>query len=155
MSRDGKRLAFVRRVKDKTVLFVYDFATREQRPVYDGLDRDDQADFIGQGHYYPRYGWFPDNRHIAIWGKGKLYRVDVETGRARARFRSSVTARHRITTPPRFEHDLAPKRVAVRAIRQPAFAPDGGAWSSTRSGGCIGRHCPRATPALTHGASGI
>jgi imidazolonepropionase-like amidohydrolase/Tol biopolymer transport system component len=124
VSRDGRRLAFVRRVKEKTVLFVYDFETREQRPVYDGLDRDDQADFIGQGHYYPRYGWFPDNRHIAIWGKGKLYRIDVDAG-THEEIPFELTARHRVVTPPRFEHDLAPKRIEVRAIRQPAFAPGG------------------------------
>lgn len=52
------------------MLFVYDFATRRQRPVFDGLDRDLMADFVPQGVYYPRYGWFPDNRTIAIWGKG-------------------------------------------------------------------------------------
>jgi Tol biopolymer transport system component len=152
LSRDGKRLAFVRRVKEKTVLFVYDLATRQQRPVYDALDRDDQADFIGQGHYYPRYGWFPDDRHIAIWGKGRLHRVDVDAlTHAEIPFR--VTAHHRITTPPRFEHELAPPEVEVRAIRQPAFAPAGGVvvfnalgrlWRQGLSEGAAARLTPSA-----------
>ena len=145
VSRDGTQLAFVRRVKANTVLFVFDLETRAQRPVYDALDRDDQADFIGQGHYYPRYGWFPDNRHIAIWGKGKLFRVDVETG-AHAEIPFSVTAHHRITTPPLFEHDLAPKRVAVRAIRQPAVAPDGLGMTFNAIGHLWRQALPRGTP---------
>ncbi len=152
VSRDGKRLAFVRRVKDKTVLFVFDPATRAQRPVYDGLDRDAQADFIGQGHYYPRFGWFPDNRHIAIWGKGKLVRVDVETG-AHVQIPFSVTARHRITTPPRFENDLAPNRVAVRAIRQPAVSPDGGAIIFNAIGRLWRQALPKGAPSRLTGAS--
>ncbi|TLY57227.1 MAG: hypothetical protein E6K52_14875, partial [Gammaproteobacteria bacterium] len=61
-SPDGRYVAFVRRVKSKTVLFLYDIRTREQTPIFDQLDRDDQSDFIGQGNYYPQFDWFPDNR---------------------------------------------------------------------------------------------
>jgi Tol biopolymer transport system component len=124
LAPDGKHLAFVRRVKAKTVLFAYDFATGEQRPVFDGLDRDAQADFIWQGIYYPQFGWFPDSRHVAIWAKGKLWKIDMESGAANEiPFR--VNAKHRITTPPRFTHDLAPQTFPVRAIRQLAYSPDG------------------------------
>lgn len=124
LSRDGKRMAFVRRVKDKTVLFVYDLTTRVQRPVYDALDRDDQADFIAQGTYYPSYAWFPDNRHVAIWAKGKLLKIDMDSGTNDViPFRA--TSRHRITTAPRFTQDLAPETFRVRAIRHLSVAPDG------------------------------
>jgi Tol biopolymer transport system component len=123
-SPDGRRLAFVRRVKEKTVLFVYDVATRRQRPVYDQLDRDVGADFVQQGAYYPRFGWFPDNRTIAIWGKGKLFRVDVDGGKAREiPFRAHT--RHRITNAVRFPQDLAPRSFEVRVVREIAPAPDG------------------------------
>ena len=44
VSPDGKRLAFVRRVMSRTVLFVLDVLTREQVPVYDALDRDIEAE---------------------------------------------------------------------------------------------------------------
>jgi len=125
LSRDDKRLAFVRRVKDKTVLFVYDLATGEQRPVFDRLDRDAQADFIGQGLYYPQYAWFPDNRHVAIWARGKLQKVDTETGAAtEIPFRAHV--RQQLTTPARPANTLAPERFTVKAIRQLAVSPDGG-----------------------------
>ncbi|MFO1400010.1 MAG: hypothetical protein U1F30_02160 [Steroidobacteraceae bacterium] len=126
LSRDGRRLAFVRRVGQKTVLFVYDLATRTQRPVYDDLDRDDQSDFIGQGNYYPRYGWFPDNRTIAIWGKGQLQRVDVDAG-THAVIPFHAIARHRISEPPRFTHELAPAQLEVRALRHLTVAPAGDA----------------------------
>ena len=124
ISRDGKQLAFVRRVKAKTVLFVYDIATRRQRPVYDDLDRDDQTDFVPQGAYYPGFGWFPDNRRIAIWGKGKLLDVDTLSGAVREiPFRAE--ARLRITQPLRVANDLAPQRFTVRAVKALAPSPDG------------------------------
>lgn len=124
ISRDGKQLAFVRRVKAKTVLFVYDIATRAQRPVYDDLDRDDMTDFVPQGVYYPAFGWFPDNRHIAIWGRGKLFNVDTVSGEHREiPFRAE--AKVRIVQPLRVANDLAPEKVKVRVVKHLAPSPDG------------------------------
>jgi Tol biopolymer transport system component len=124
LSRDGRQLAFIRRVQAKTVLFVYDIATRRQRPVYDDLDRDNQTDFVPQGAYFPAFGWFPDHRRVAIWGKGKLYAIDTVSGESREiPFRA--VARHRITPPLRVAHDLAPQRVDVRVVSQLAPSPDG------------------------------
>jgi Tol biopolymer transport system component len=121
-SRDGEKIAFVRRVKAKTVLFVYDVGTGGQRPVFDGLDRDATADFLWQGSYYPQYGWFPDHRHLAIWAQGKLWKVDTESG-VRAEIPFRVAMHHRVTRPSRFENDLAPDDFEVRAIRQLAHSP--------------------------------
>lgn len=121
---DGKRLAFVRRVKTKTVLFVYDMETGEQRPIYDQLDRDQQADFYQQGAYYPQFDWFPDGKHVAIWGKGKLFKINVDSGAVHPiPFR--LQSKHRITRSPRFADPLAPEKVAVKAIRDIAVAPNG------------------------------
>jgi Tol biopolymer transport system component len=123
LSPDDKRIAFVRRVREKTVLFVYDLATGKELPVFDGLDRDEQADYSWIDGYYPQYSWFPDNRHVAIWGKGKLWHVDMDSG-AWNEIPFSVRSRHKITVPPRFSQELAPKSVTVRAIRQLAYSPD-------------------------------
>lgn len=124
VSPDGRQVAFVRRVKDKTVLFVHDTQTGRQRPVYDDLDRDLQADYLPQGTYYPQYGWFPDNRHVAIWGKGQLYKIDMKTGAAQViPFRA--TSRQRITAALRFGSDLAPPHFTVKAIRNISVDPAG------------------------------
>lgn len=125
LSRDGKSLAFVRRIADKTVLFRYDIDSQVQTPVFDGLDRDAQADFIGQGNYYPRYSWFPDNRHVAIWARGKLWKVDMTAQNAVTEIPFHVRQTHKTTLPVRVTHDLAPDTFTVRAIRQLAVAPGG------------------------------
>src|SRR5690606_16476164 len=118
----GRKLAFLRRVKTDTVLFLYDLETREQWPVFAGLDRDDQADFLGQGIYYPQYDWFPDNRHIAIWAGGNILRLDTETGKTQE-IPFTASATHRLTAPPRAAQDLAPEEFRARIIRQLAWAP--------------------------------
>jgi Tol biopolymer transport system component len=123
-SPDGRRLAFVRRVKDKTVLFDLALASRSERAVFGGLDRDLQASFEAQANYYPHYGWFPDSRHVAIWAGGRILRVDMDTGAA-SEIPFRVTSEHRITEPVRFAQDLAPQRVEVRAVRGLALAPQG------------------------------
>ncbi|WP_417451313.1 amidohydrolase family protein [Kordiimonas sp.] len=124
VSPSGRYVAFVRRVKDKTVLFTYDLETGIQRPVYDALDRDQQADFYLQGVYFPKFGWFPDEKSIAIWGKGKLYRVDVMTGDAEPiPFRAKAT--HRITHSPRFAPEVEPEVLTVRSAQSFKVSPDG------------------------------
>jgi len=76
--------------------------------------------------YFPQFDWFPDSRHVAIWGKGKLLKVNMDTGKSEEiPFR--VTARHRITTSPRFALDLAPDEFRVRAVRNAVPSPDGSA----------------------------
>ncbi len=124
VSHDGKKVAFIRRVKEKTVLFIYDVAARTQVPVFDDLDRDLHADFVQQNAYYPRFDWFPDNRHIAIWGKGKLYKVDTQASTA-SEIPFRVHAKHRIVRAPHFEQNAAPDSITVRSVRQLAPSVDG------------------------------
>ncbi|MBL8271884.1 amidohydrolase family protein [Steroidobacter sp.] len=145
ISPDGKRIAFVRRVMSKTVLFVYDIDSGEQRPVYDQLDRDVQASYEQQSAYYPRFDWFPDNRQVAIWGKGKLYRIDVDSGAAKEiPFR--VHARHRITDAVRVEQNLAPDKVTVRTVRHLAPSPDGRNMVFTALGSLWRKALPDGVP---------
>ncbi len=76
VSPDGKTLAFIRRVRLKSVLFVRDLETGAERPIFDGLDRDLQEAWSIHG-VYPQYAWTPDNRGIVIWAQGKLWRVST------------------------------------------------------------------------------
>jgi Tol biopolymer transport system component len=124
VSPDAKSVAFIRRVGAKTVLFRYDVAAGTQHPVYQELDRDLQGDYIPQEHYYPSFGWFPDNRSVAIWGKGQLLKVDVQTGQA-TQIPFQAPAHHRIHKTLRTRLDSAPGQFDVRIFRQLAVSPSG------------------------------
>lgn len=124
VSPDGKSIAFIRRVGAKTVLFFHDVAAGTQHPVYQELDRDLQGDYIPQEHYYPAFDWFADNRHVAIWGKGRLFKIDMRSGQAE-QIPFQATAQHRIHTALRTRLDAAPSQVDVNIVRQLAISPRG------------------------------
>ncbi|ACT60201.1 amidohydrolase family protein [Hirschia baltica] len=123
VSPDGQKIAFIRRHKAQTVLFTFDTETRRQTPVYSELSRDLQSDYLPQEHYYPSYAWFPDNRHIAIWSKGKILRIDMENGDA-STIPFKLTSKHEIQPPIRVQQDLAPETVDVKTIRNPVWIAD-------------------------------
>lgn len=122
VSPDGSQLAFVRRVKAKTVLFIMDLKTGKQQPVYDKLDRAQPLNLYWHG-YFPQYSWYPDNRHIAIWANGQIYKIDVANAAAK-QIPFRALSKHRLTETLRFENDLAPASFSVRAIRHVTRSPD-------------------------------
>jgi len=123
ISRDGKRIAFVRRLRDKTVLFVYDREAGEETPIYQELSSDLFAS-PGQDGFYPQYSWFPDNRSLAIWAKGKLRRLYVDEARAED-IPFTATATHKISQVARYQRDeLVPEVFDAHAIFQMTTAPD-------------------------------
>ncbi|WP_300379097.1 hypothetical protein [Henriciella sp.] len=143
ISPSGDKMAFVRRVRDETMLFVYDFASKTQTPIFDGLDRDGQADFLGQGNYYPRFSWFPDGEDLAVWAGGKILRIGTETGET-SEIPFKLTSRHQLTKPVRLTQDLDPDMVQVKAVSKITVSPDretlaftalGGIWQQDVAGG--------------------
>lgn len=123
ISPDGKTLAFVRRVRTKSVLYLYDLQTGNQRPVYDDLSKDQQEVWAIFG-VYPSFNWCPDNQHIIIWAKGKLRKIDTQTGTAEV-IPFEATATHSITEALQFKQDPAPDHVDVQVIRQARVSPNG------------------------------
>ena len=75
-SPDGKSLAFVRRVRYKSVLFVKNLESGVERPVYDGLERDMQETWAIQG-VYPGMAWTPDSKSVVFWAGGFIQRADL------------------------------------------------------------------------------
>src|ERR1700741_1129454 len=83
-SHDGKRLAFVRRVRYASTLFVQDLASGEATPLRFALERDLQETW-GIHRVYPPFAWTPDDRALVPWGRGKLWRLEVAGELERAR----------------------------------------------------------------------
>lgn len=123
ISRDGKLLAFVRRVRTKSVLYVHNIATGQQTPVFEGLSKDQQEAWAIFG-VYTGFNWLPDNKHIIIWGKGKLWQVDIATQKA-TEIPFKATAKHRIYNAVKFKQDAFNNSFKPQAIRHAITSPDG------------------------------
>jgi Tol biopolymer transport system component/imidazolonepropionase-like amidohydrolase len=122
LSRDGKTMAFVRRVGIKTVLFTYDMESGKETPIYEELDHDQQEAWAIFG-VYPGFSWTPDNKNIVIWAKGKIWNVDVATKQAKQiPFRANV--KQRITDAVRFIQAVAPEKFDVKMLRWATVSPD-------------------------------
>ncbi len=75
-SPDGNKLAYVKRVRAESRLFVMDLATGEERMVYAELDPDMQETWAVHG-FYPTMDWTPNSDAIVFWAKGKLFKLDL------------------------------------------------------------------------------
>ncbi len=123
ISRDGKKLAFIRRVRTKSVLYVRDLESGIQRPVYDDLSKDQQEAWAIFG-LYSNYNWMPDNRNVIIWAKGKIRKVNTETGESSI-IPFSAEAKHRITDAVQFKVDPDPDSFTAKVLRGVKRSPDG------------------------------
>ncbi len=77
VSPDGKKLAFVKRVRTNSVLYIHDLETGEEYPVYKDLSKDQQEAWAIFG-VYPGFSWMPNNKEIVIWSEGKIKKIDTE-----------------------------------------------------------------------------
>lgn len=121
-SPDGKTMAFVRRVGNRSVLFVREMESGRERPVWDGLDHDQQEAWAIYGTY-PGYAWTRDGKRILIWAQGKIQSVDVATGVPTV-IPFTAHVKQVITDAVRFPQQVAPDSLDVKMLRWVSVSPD-------------------------------
>ncbi len=145
-SPDGKKIAFVRRERTQSKLYVKDFITGEERKIYDALDQDVQETWAVTG-VYPNMDWSPDSKSIYFWAGGKIRKVDWPTGTVDdIPFRISDS--RGIIDPPRPAIEVAPASFQTSMPRGVSTSPDdrsivfetmGKLWIKPASGGAAKR----------------
>src|SRR5690606_838735 len=123
-SRDGKKIAFVRREATRSKLYVKDLTSGEERKIYDALDQDVQETWAVTG-VYPNMAWTPDNKSIIFWAHGKLRRVDADGSNAQViPFR--VADSRAVAQAPHPQIEVAPASFSTKMPKFAAVSPDGG-----------------------------
>ncbi|WP_298471416.1 amidohydrolase family protein [uncultured Erythrobacter sp.] len=122
-SPDGTEIAFVRRDKDTSQLWIKEIATGKERMIYGALDLDVQETWAVTG-VYPNMDWTPDSRSIVFWAGGKLNRVDRD-GANHAVIPFSISDTRGIADAPHPEIDVAPERFVTNMPKFAMLAPDG------------------------------
>lgn len=123
ISNDGKTLAYVRRIRTKSVLFIQNLETGEEYPIFDGLSKDQQEAWTVFG-IYTGFDWTPDDKNIVIWGKGKIWNVPVNGDDAKE-IPFTVNAKHKLMETVQFEQKVHEDQFKVHTIRQAVTSPDG------------------------------
>jgi imidazolonepropionase-like amidohydrolase/Tol biopolymer transport system component len=122
-SPDGKTIAFIRRVRAKSVIFLMDIESGRETPIFDGLDHDLQETWNVQG-IYPSMSWTPDNKSIVFWAGGHIRRIDVATREVRD-IPFHVSDVRRVREPIKQRVEVAPANFDVNIVRMARVSPDG------------------------------
>lgn len=122
-SPDGKKIAFVRRERAKSKLYVKDLTSGVETKVYDALDQDVQEVWAVSG-LYPNMAWTPDGKSIVFWAGGKIRRVDADGANA-AVIPFRVNDTRGVIDGPHPQITVAPERFQTKMPRFAAVSPDG------------------------------
>jgi len=123
ISRDGKKLAFVKRVRTKSVLYIHNLETGEEWPIYDNLNKDQQEAWAIFG-VYTNFNWMPNNEDIVIWSGGKINKINSKTLKV-SDIPFQVDATIKIAKAIEFDTPVAPETFDAKVIRHAVTSPDG------------------------------
>ena len=144
VSPDGSLLAFVKRDRLKSVLYVQNLATGEEYPVYNDLSKDQQEAWAIFG-VYPNFNWMPDNRNIVFYAKGKIRKVDIITQTSEEiPFHADV--KQTISDALHFEQKVFTEEIDVKMIRQLVTSPDGKKVVFNAAGYLYSKDLPNGKP---------
>ncbi|MEM7690070.1 MAG: amidohydrolase family protein [Pseudomonadota bacterium] len=122
-SPDGKEIAFVRRDKNTSQLWVKDIKSGRERMIYDALDLDVQETWAVTG-VYPNMDWTPDSASIVFWAGGKLNRVDRD-GANHAVIPFRVDDTRGMADAPHPVIEVSPDRFTTKMAKFGTLSPDG------------------------------
>ena len=123
VSPDGNLLAFVKRVRTKSVLFIHDLNTGEEWPIYDQLSKDQQEAWAIFG-VYPGFDWMPNNKELIFWSEGKIKRINIDDLTVNE-IPFEVDNVIRIADTHLVEHPVFQDKFKVKVIRNATTSPDG------------------------------
>jgi len=122
-SPDGRYMAYIRRVRFQSMLFLYDMESGDEWPVYDALERDLQETWAVHG-VYPGIAWTPDGGSLVFWSGGKIRRLEVDTGVA-VEIPFHVSAQLPALEVVRAEVEVAPETFRPKMLRWVEVSPRG------------------------------
>lgn len=123
ISHGGQTLAFVKRIREKSVLYLRNLETAEEWPVYDKLSKDQQEAWTTFG-VYPRFTWTPDDKYIIVWSGGKILKVNVNGANDAVEIPFTASVTQQIAPVVRFKQNLNPEIFDVHVIRNAVTSPD-------------------------------
>lgn len=123
ISPDGTKLAFIKRVRTKTVLFIHDLITGEETPIYDQLNKDQQEAWAIFG-VYPNFSWMPNNEDIVFWSGGKINKINLNSLQV-SNIPFSVKVAIDLAKTVHFNNPIEEKTFTSKMIRHAVTSPDG------------------------------
>ena len=144
VSKDGKLLAFVKRVRTKSVLYIHDLETGKEWPIYENLSKDQSEAWAVFG-VYPHFAWMPDSKEIIIWAQGKINRIDIETKQI-TNIPFIINQEIKLAKTHRVKRSVYQPEFASKMIKDVQTSPDGKTIVFTALGHIYKRNLPEGIP---------
>ncbi|TDQ12082.1 amidohydrolase family protein [Pedobacter metabolipauper] len=123
ISPDGKLMAYVKRVRLKSVLYVQELSTGEEWPLTDDLSHDQQETWAIFG-VYPNFAWTPDAKNIIFYAKGKIKKIELAS-LVISEIPFQVTTSQTVQEALHFPQQVFSNEFTAKMIRQLTTSPDG------------------------------
>ncbi|MFN0201099.1 MAG: amidohydrolase, partial [Bacteroidia bacterium] len=144
VSPDGKKLAFVKRVRFQSVLYIHDLETGEEYPVFDKLSRDQQETWAIFG-VYPNFNWLPDSKEVMIYAQGRFYRVNTENFVSTA-VTFTANVKQTIVEAINVKQEAYSEEFSAKMIRHATTSPDGKYLAFNAAGHIYLKELPNGKP---------
>lgn len=153
ISPDGKKMAFIKRVRTKSVLYIRDLETGIERPVFDNLSKDQQEAWAIFGPY-TNFNWMPDSENLVFWANGKINKLNIESLEVNE-IPFSAELNLKLAETVHFEFDPAPDKFTAKAIRHAVTSPDGSKLIFNAAGYLWKKDLPNGTPTRLTGGTDL
>jgi imidazolonepropionase-like amidohydrolase/Tol biopolymer transport system component len=144
ISPDGNKLAFVKRVRTKSVLYIRHLDTGIERPVFDNMSYDQQQAWAIFGPY-TNMSWTPDGNHLVFWAQGGIHKLNVNNYSVEE-IPFTAQINHQLADVVHFEFDPAPDTFTAKAIRHAVTSPNGNMLVFNAAGYLWKKDLPNGTP---------
>ena len=144
VSRDGKLLAFVKRVRTKSVLYIHELETGKEYPIYENLSKDQSEAWAVFG-VYPHFTWMPDNKDIVIWSEGKINRINIDTKKI-TNIPFQINEKIKLAETHHVKRKVFEPEFASKMIKDVKTSPDGKTIVFTSLGHIYKKTLPNGTP---------
>jgi imidazolonepropionase-like amidohydrolase/Tol biopolymer transport system component len=150
ISPDGKLMAFVKRVRLKSTLFIQNITTGEEWPLYEDLSHDQQETWAIFG-VYPNFAWTPDSKNIVFYAKGKIRKIELGS-QVVSEIPFQVKSQQTVQESVHFEQQVYSPEFTSKMIRQLTTSPDGKTVVFNAAGYLYKKELPNGLPErLTNG----
>jgi Tol biopolymer transport system component/imidazolonepropionase-like amidohydrolase len=144
VSRDGKLLAFVKRVRTKSVLYIHELETGKEWPIYEHLSKDQSEAWAVFG-VYPHFAWMPDNKDLIVWAQGKINKINIETKQI-SNIPFQVNQEIKLAKTHRVKRKVFEENFTSKMIKNAQTSPDGKTLIFTSLGHIYKKELPEGTP---------
>ena len=144
VSRDGKLLAFVKRVRTQSVLYIHNLETGEETPLYFDLTKDQQEAWAVFG-VYPHFSWMPNNKDIVFWSEGKIKTINLDSKLPRE-IPFEIDQELKIAETHRVKRKVFTETFTSKMIKDAKTSPDGKMIVFTALGHIYKKTLPNGTP---------